>query len=65
VPTILHLLGIDTAGMEGRPLRGALDSTADLKPVDELHDLPRDFVLEAMRAQDGRLYPSAMRRRHS
>lgn len=63
VPTILHLLGIDTAGMEGRPLRGALDATADLPPAEELHDLPGDFVLEAMRAQDGRLYPSAMRRR--
>jgi arylsulfatase A-like enzyme len=63
VPTILHLLGIDAAGMEGRPLRGALDATADLPPAEELHDLPGDFVLEAMRAQDGRLYPSAMRRR--
>jgi arylsulfatase A-like enzyme len=63
VPTILHLLGIDTAGMEGRALRGALDATADLPPAEELHDLPGDFVLEGMRAQNGRLYPSAMRRR--
>jgi hypothetical protein len=49
--------------MEGRPLRGALDAAADLPPTEELHDLPGDFVLEAMCAQDGRLYPSAMRRR--
>jgi arylsulfatase A-like enzyme len=63
VPTILHMLGIDGAGMEGRPLRGALDAAGDLPPTEELHDLPGDFVLEAMRAENGRLYPTAMRRR--
>ena len=63
VPTILHVLGVDPSGMEGRPLRGALDAAADLVPSEELHDLPGEFVLEAMRAQNGRLYPTAMRRR--
>jgi hypothetical protein len=63
VPTVLHMLGVDTSGMEGRPLRGALDAAADLPPSEELHDLPGDFVLEAMRSENGRLYPTAMRRR--
>jgi arylsulfatase A-like enzyme len=62
VPTVLHLLGLGTEGMEGRPLRGAFDAAADAAPVEELHALPGGFVLEAMRAPGGRLYPTAMRR---
>jgi phosphonoacetate hydrolase len=62
VPTVLHLLGIGTDGMEGRPLLGAFDAARDAVPAQELHDLPGGFVLEAMRAPDGRLYPTAMRR---
>lgn len=61
-PTVLHLLGIGTEGMEGRPLRGAIDAAADAPPVDELLQLHGGFVLEAMRAASGRLYPTALRR---
>ena len=62
VPTILHMLGIETTGMEGRPLRSAFDHLADFTPVAELHEMPRGFVLEAMRGPTGRLYPTALRR---
>lgn len=61
-PTVLHLLGIGTEGMEGRPLLGAFDAARDAAPAEELHELPGGFVLEAMRAPDGRLYPTGMRR---
>jgi phosphonoacetate hydrolase len=62
-PTVLHLLGIATAGMEGRPLIEAIGAAADAPPARELVELPRGFVLEAMRpAFGGRLYPTAMRR---
>jgi hypothetical protein len=33
-----------------------------MKPIEELHELPRGFVLEAMRDPRGRLYPNALRR---
>ena len=63
-PTVLHLLGLDPAGTEGRPLRGAWDADADAPPILEILDLPRGFVLETMRpAGGGRLYPTALRRR--
>jgi arylsulfatase A-like enzyme len=62
VPTILYMLGIETTGMEGRPLRSAYDQSANFTPVAELHEMPRGFVLEAMRGPTGRLYPTALRR---
>ncbi|WP_198369242.1 alkaline phosphatase family protein [Roseomonas rosulenta] len=62
VPTVLHVLGLAVEGMEGRPLRGAIDAAADILPAEELHALPGGFVLEAMRSEAGRLYPTALRR---
>jgi arylsulfatase A-like enzyme len=63
-PTVLHLLGLGSDGMEGRALREAWDPAGDALPAPEVLDLPRGFVLEAMRpAGGGRLYPTAMRRR--
>jgi phosphonoacetate hydrolase len=62
-PTLLHLLGLDHAGTEGRPLVAAWDAAADAAPLRETIRLPRGFVLEAMRAEAaGRLYPTALRR---
>ena len=61
-PTVLHLLGIGIEGMEGRPLRGAIDAAADSPPVEERIELHGGFVLEAMRGASGRLYPTALRR---
>jgi arylsulfatase A-like enzyme len=62
-PTVLHLLGLDTAGMEGRALREAFDTAADAPPARTVLELPRGFVLETMRpAGGGRLYPTALRR---
>lgn len=61
-PTILHLLGTSSDGMEGHPLSAAVDAAADVAAEPELHDLGRGFVLEAMRGEAGRLYPTAMRR---
>ncbi len=63
VPTLLHGMGLDTTGMEGRPLRAAFDATADAAPDRLLLELDRGFVLEAMRAPGHeRLYPTALRR---
>lgn len=64
VPTVLHLLGLGTEGMEGSPILGGLDPRADAPPAAELLELPRGFVLEAMRRAPGaaRLYPTALRR---
>ena len=60
-PTVLHLLGLDHDGCEGRPLREAWEPDADAAPAPERVDLGRGFVLEAMRpAGGGRLYPTAM-----
>ncbi len=61
-PTVLYLLGAATEGMEGRPLLGALDPAADVMPIEERHAWPGDFVLEVIRSETGRLYPTAMRR---
>ncbi|NMJ42944.1 hypothetical protein GWK16_16980 [Roseomonas sp. JC162] len=62
VPTVLHMLGLAPEGMEGRPLRAALDATADAPPARETIELPGGFMLEAMRAPSGRLYPTALRK---
>ncbi len=59
-PTVLHLLGLGTGVMAGRPRLGALDATADAPPEFGLHDCGRGLVLETM-TQDGRLYPTALR----
>jgi hypothetical protein len=65
-PTVLHLLGLGTEGMEGRPLLAGLGARADAPPLREVLATPRGFVLEAMRnaaeGPGGRLYPTAMRR---
>jgi phosphonoacetate hydrolase len=62
-PTVLHVLGLPTEGMEGRALSAAWDAAADAPPDQEQIVLPRGFTLEAMRpAGGGRLYPTAMRR---
>ncbi len=63
IPTVLHLLGLDHEGTEGRPLLAAWDAAADALPLRETVPLPRRFALEAMRAEPGgRLYPTALRR---
>ncbi len=63
VPTLLHGLGLDASGMEGRPLRAAYTAADDAPPLREIIEAPRGFVLEAMRAEaGGRLYPTALRR---
>jgi len=63
-PTVLHLLGLRTEGCEGRPLTAAWDAARDAAPIPELVEMPRGFVLDAMRAEaGGRLYPTGMRRR--
>ena len=60
-PTVLHLLGLGTEGCEGRPLAAAWDAERDAKPLAERLEMPRGFVLEAMRAEPGgRLYPTGM-----
>jgi hypothetical protein len=62
-PTVLHLLGLDTTGCEGRALREGWEAGADAPPVPEDIMLPRGFVLQAMRpAGGGRLYPTALLR---
>jgi len=62
VPTVLHIMGLDGPEMQGRALRGALDASFDTPPAQEILQMPRGFVLEAMRNTAGRLYPTAMRR---
>jgi phosphonoacetate hydrolase len=63
VPTLLHGMGLDTTGMEGRALRAAFRAAEDAPPQREIIEAPRGFVLEAMRAEaGGRLYPTALRR---
>lgn len=61
-PTVLHLLGLNHAGCEGRPLCAGWDEAADAPPIRGLLDLPRCLVLETMRQPDeSRLYPVALR----
>jgi arylsulfatase A-like enzyme len=61
-PTLLALMGIETTGMEGRPLRAAWDADADEAASPTAIPLPRGFVLEALRGASGRLYPTGIRR---
>lgn len=62
-PTVLHLLGLDTSGTEGRPLREGWEAAADAPPVTERLALARGFFLDAMRpGHGGRLYPTALQR---
>lgn len=60
-PTLLHLLGIPAAGMEGRVLAEGWDATRDTPSVTELLTLPRGFRLE-MAQQGRRRYPTALTR---
>ncbi|WP_137125217.1 alkaline phosphatase family protein [Roseomonas sp. HF4] len=63
VPTLLHMLGLGTEGMEGAPLMAAFDNAGDAPPLHETIGMPGGFVLEAMRkASGGRIYPTGMRR---
>ncbi|MDB5414595.1 MAG: putative pyrophosphatase or phosphodiesterase, AlkP superfamily [Rubritepida sp.] len=61
VPTLLHLLGVPTDGMDGRPLHEAWDDKADAPADLALIEMPGGFVLESGR-QAGRLYPTGLRR---
>ncbi|MFC7692026.1 hypothetical protein ACFQY5_23050 [Paeniroseomonas aquatica] len=58
-PTLLHLLGLPPAGMEGRVLSAGWDAGADAPPVPERLALPGGFRLELSR-QGGRRYPDAL-----
>jgi len=60
-PTLLHLLGLPVAGMQGRVLTEGWVAAADSPPAGEAIPLPRGFTLELAR-QGGRLYPTALRR---
>lgn len=60
-PTVLHLLGLGTDGCEGRPAAAAWDAARDAPPLAERVEMPRGFVLQAMRAEPGgRLYPTGV-----
>ncbi len=61
-PTLLHLLDLLPAGMDGRVLAEGWDAGADAPPAVETLDLPRGFRLEFAR-QAGRRYPNALYRR--
>lgn len=62
-PSVMHLLGLDHGGMEGRPLRAAWAPGTDAPPLRETLHLPRGFLLEVMRSSTGgRLYPTALHR---
>jgi hypothetical protein len=60
-PTLLHLLGVESQGCDGRVLHAAWDAAADIPPELDGLVLPRGFVLERM-LQAGRSYPTALRR---
>ncbi|UPY37747.1 alkaline phosphatase family protein [Sediminicoccus sp. KRV36] len=60
-PTILHLLGLGAAGMDGRVLHQAWDPWADAPAEPERIAWPGGFVLEGGR-QAGRFYPTALLR---
>jgi arylsulfatase A-like enzyme len=63
VPTLLHAMGLPVTGMEGRPLRAALEADADAPPVRETIALPTGFALEVMRVDAGtRIYPTGLKR---
>jgi phosphonoacetate hydrolase len=54
-PTLLHLLGLEAAGSEGRVLNVAWDDAPD----EEVLPLPRGFALERLR-QEYRAYPTGL-----
>ena len=58
-PTLLHLLGLEAAGSEGRVLGVAWDDAPDEAPEEELLALPRGFALERLR-QENRAYPTGL-----
>ena len=58
-PTLLHLLGLETAGCEGRVLRVAWGEAPDEPPEEEVLPLPRGFALERLR-QANRAYPTGL-----
>ncbi len=58
-PTLLHLLGLETAGCEGRVLRVAWGEAPDEPPEEEVLPLPRGFALERLR-QENRAYPTGL-----
>lgn len=60
MPTVLHLFGLAGPQMQGRPLLGALAAAEDAEPVPERLELPRGFVLEGLRSETGRFYPSGL-----
>jgi type I phosphodiesterase/nucleotide pyrophosphatase len=59
-PTLLHLLGLPAAGMEGRVLAEGWDAAADAPPDADVVSMARGFALEVAR-RAGRLYPTALR----
>jgi hypothetical protein len=63
VPTLLHAMGLPAEGMEGRPLRAALEPNADAPPLRDTIALHGGFVLEVMRVDTGaRIYPTGLKR---
>jgi arylsulfatase A-like enzyme len=60
-PTLLHLLGVEAAGMQGRVLRAAWDAAADEPPEEADLTLPGGFILERLRSES-RVYPTGVRR---
>jgi len=58
-PTLLHLLGLEAAGSEGRVLSVAWDDAPDEAPEEEVLPLPRGFALERLR-QENRAYPTGL-----
>lgn len=60
-PTVLHVLGISTESMNGRPRMGSIDANRDGRALEERLAMPNGFELEAMRCPEtGRLYPTAL-----
>ena len=63
VPTLLHAMGLLAEGLEGRPLRAALEPNADAPPLRETIAMHGGFALEVMRVDAGsRIYPTALKR---
>jgi hypothetical protein len=60
-PTLLHLLGVESEGCEGRVLNAAWDAAADVPPEEDRLLLPGGFVLERL-LQAGRIYPTGLSR---
>ncbi len=60
-PTLLHLLGVEAKGMQGRVLHQAWDPWADAPAEAMRLEMPGGFVLEGGR-HGGRFYPTALLR---